>query len=111
MTPIHGLGAWKAVAWVVGIAGGALFAFIEQGSTSTVVVVVIAVTIAAVPPTVTGIFGLILQTRANRTLHEVKEHVNGMMAKAQANEQAATSRADVAEAFTKGSESERSKKT
>jgi hypothetical protein len=101
------IGAWKVTSWIVGVAGGALFAFIEKGTTSNAQLVIIAVTIAAVPPTVTGIFGLILQTRANRTLHEVKEHVNGMMAKAHADEKTAATRADVAEGFKAGSDSER----
>lgn len=110
MIPLHGYGALKASAWIIGAAGGVIFALVEKGTASNVQIVLIAATIAAVPPTVTGIFGLILQTRANRTLHEVKEHVNGMMAKAHADEQSATTRADSAEGFIKGSDSERERK-
>jgi hypothetical protein len=101
--------ALKLASWLVGIAGATLFAFVESGTASTVQIVVIAVTIAAVPPTVTGIFGLILQTRANKKLNEVSVHVNGMMAEAHRNEKAATARADKAEAFTAGSDFEREK--
>jgi hypothetical protein len=107
VTLFHGIGAWKAASWIVGFAGAALFTFIEKGSTSNAQLVIVAVTIAAVPPTVTGIFGLILQTRANRVLHEVKQHVNGMMTQARSDEQAASKRADTAEGFKAGSDSER----
>jgi hypothetical protein len=102
-------GAFKGIAWAIGITGAALFAFIEKDAASTVQIVIIACTIAAVPPTVTGIFGLILQYRANRQLHDVGQKVDGILTKAHEGEQAATRRADSAEGFRAGSESERSK--
>ena len=96
------LGAWKVGTWLIGVAGAAVYTFVEKDTTSIRQLIIIGCTIAAVPPTITGIFGLILQAHANKKL-------NGILAKAHADEQAAAKRADSAEGFRAGSESERSK--
>ena len=96
------LGAWKLGTWAIGVTAAAVYTFFEKDTTSIRQLIIIGCTIAAVPPTITGVFGLILQARANRKL-------NGILAKAHAGEQAATTRADKAEAFTAGSDSEREK--
>lgn len=51
--------------------------------------------IAAIPPTITGIFGLI-------KINKVEAKVDGILSKAHENEKAATSRADKSEAKAEG---------
>ena len=106
------MGAWKAGAWFVGLAGGAVFALIETPLTKETFL--IGATIVALPPTITGLFGILHDRRterkqdaAQRSLDVVGEKVDGILSKAHEGERAALTRADTAEAFTKGSDAER----
>ena len=114
MNPATSYGLWKGVAWIAGVAGAGLYAFVEQHSASTAQIVIIAVTIAATPPTVTGIFGLILQARANkkqdeanRKLTDVGSKVNGILSKSREDEKSAATRADHGEGVLEGIKLER----
>ena len=121
MNPATSYGLWKGVAWIAGVAGAGLYAFVEQHSASTAQIVIIAVTIAAVPPTVAGIFNLIMQARsnkrqdemnrkqdeANRKLTDVGSKVDGILSKSREDEKSAATRADHGEGVLEGIKLER----
>jgi hypothetical protein len=105
---IHHFAAYK-LAGVIGLGAGAIFAFIEKGTTSNVELALIAGGIAAVPPTITGLFSLVLQHRNAGKLTKISENVDGILSKAQTGETAALKRADHAEGRQEGIEAEQNR--
>jgi hypothetical protein len=89
--------AYKLGAWGVGLGAGAIFAFVEKDVVLTRYLFLYGIAIATIPPTVTGIFSLILQ-------HRVEKKVDGILSKAKEDEQAALKRADHAEGRREGVE-------
>ena len=113
---LHHFAAYKIVG-VISLGAGILFAFIEKNTTPIMQLVVVGSCIAAVPPTITGLFGLWLQHRTlalqrsdSKTLATVGEKVDGILSKAQTGEIAALKRADHAEGRREGVESEQERK-
>jgi hypothetical protein len=110
------IAAWKIGYTAYGLLVAAIYAI-----DPTFKVFILAVVIAAIPQTVTGIFGLMHDRRmelkqeeslrkqdlAQQALDSVGQKVDGILAKSHQDEKAATVRAIDAEAFTRGSESER----
>jgi hypothetical protein len=94
--------AWKLGYTALGLLTAAIYTI-----DPTFKVFILAVVIAAIPQTVTGIFGLMHDRRMERKLDDVDHKVDGILSKARLDQQAASTRADTAEAFTKGSDSER----
>jgi hypothetical protein len=107
---LHSLAAYKLGAWVLGLGAGAIFAVVEKGTTSNVQLALIAGGIAAVPPTITGLFALVLQHANAKKLNKIGENVDGILSKAQTGETAALKRADHAEGRREGVESEQERK-
>lgn len=61
------------LAVVIGLGAGTLYAFIEKGTTSNVELALVAGSIAAIPPTITGVFTLVVQHRNTVKLDSVKK--------------------------------------
>jgi hypothetical protein len=102
---LHHYAAYKIVG-IISLGAGALFAFIEKGNTSNVQLALIAGGIAAVPPTITGLFALVLQHSNAKKINKIGENVDGILSKAQTGEIAALKRADHAEGRREGVDAE-----
>jgi hypothetical protein len=102
---LHHYAAFK-LAGAIGLGAGAIFAFVEKGTTSNVELALIAGGIAAIPPTITGVFSLIVQSRNANKLKEVGAKVDGILEKSHLGEQAALKRADFADGRREGVEAE-----
>jgi hypothetical protein len=102
---LHHYAAYKLVG-IVSLGAGALFAIIEKGATSNIELALISGGIAAIPPTITGIFALVLQHSNAKKLSAIGSNVDGILHKAQEGETAALKRADHAEGRREGVESE-----
>jgi hypothetical protein len=101
MTLPH-IAVWKIGYTAIGLLTATIYAI-----DPTYKVFILAVIIAAIPQMVTGIFGLMHDRRMERKLDNVGEKVDGINSKLREDEKLASARADHAEGFTKGSDSER----
>lgn len=112
----------KLASWAVGIVAGTIFTFVQTARDTPLTreTFLIGACIVAIPPTIAGIFNLIQNTLSDRRrersdrqrelqLGSIDSKVDGILSKAHADEKVATSRADSAEGFRAGSESERNK--
>ena len=94
----------KLASWAVGIVAGTIFTFVQTARDTPLTreTFLIGACIVAIPPTITGLFGIIHDRRIERK-------VDGILSKAHEDAKTATTRADTAEGFRAGSESERNK--
>jgi hypothetical protein len=106
MSTTHFYGAWKIAAWMGGslaIMATALVADAQQGMSPLVEVALITSISSLLVAIITGGISIYLQ-------RQTKEKVDGLFTAAHAAEKAATTRADTAEGFKAGSDSERERK-
>jgi hypothetical protein len=105
MTTPHFLGAWKIAIWAGGslvVMATALVADMQQGMSPLVEVALITSISSLLVAIITGAVSIYLQRRTG-------QKVDGILSKSLADQQSASTRADTAEGFTKGSDAERAK--
>jgi hypothetical protein len=103
MNTTHLYGAWKTALWAGGslaVMATALIADVKEGMNPLVQVALITSTASLLVAIITGGVSIYMQYRTGKK-------VDGLFTDAHASEKAANTRADTAEAFTKGSDSER----
>ena len=104
MTIAH-VGAWKIGVWIGGSATVLIVASVaeaQQGLSPIVQVALIMSASSLLVAIITGVVSIYMQRQTGKK-------VDGILSDAHKGERDATTRADRAEAFTKGSESERAK--